>query len=105
MLARKIAERLIIIGDEVNSETDALTVVELLEGFVASFDQGEQLTWRGVGRVYGALSRLLTQSVHSECAGEALEQNESWLTFSKFWKTVLRTVATWITDNGGWVSS
>lgn len=103
VLARRIAERLIAIGDEVTSDTDAFTVEDVLETFVTSFkhDQGAGLTWDGIGQLYRALSRLLTRSVYSPVE---LEVNEAWLTFSKLWKTVLQGVSTWIANHGGWVS-
>lgn len=103
MLARKIAERLIAIGDDITTDTDTFTVNEIMEHWVtsSSLNQDPQLSWSTVGQLYQALSRLLTQSVYS---GEELELNESWLTFSKLWKIVLQTVSGWIADNGGWVS-
>lgn len=103
MLARRIAQRLIAIADDVTNDADSFTVEEILETFVTSYkhDQGVGLTWGSIGRLYRALSRLLTQSVYSRME---LEANEAWQTFSKLWKTVLQSVSTWIADNGGWVS-
>ncbi len=99
-LARKIAERLIAIGDEVNADAGNFTVTEILESFISSYDlnHGSDWTWGTVGRLFGVLSQLLTESVHSGM------ESESWFTFAKFWKTVLQTVPAWIADNGGWVS-
>lgn len=103
MLARRIAERLIAIGDDVTTETDSFTVQEILESFITTVNhnQGVGLSWSTIGRLYRALSRLLTQSVQSSAA---LEANEAWQTFNKLWKTVLQAVSAWITENGGWVS-
>lgn len=108
VLARKIAERLIAIAEDVNTESDTFTVVDILETVVTSFslNQGElQLTWSRVGQLYTALSRLLTQTVYSVHSGEDLELTETWVYFNKVWQTVLRIMSTWIADNGGWVSS
>ena len=102
-LARRIAERLIAIGDGVNADTDTFTVQEILETFVTSFqhNQGVGLTWGNIGQLYRALSNLLTSVVYS---GGELESNEAWLTFNKLWKRVLQALSAWITQNGGWVS-
>ena len=75
-------------------------MTEILESFVASFslNRGSDLTWNSIGRLYGALSCLLTQSLQGglNC--------ESWITFNKLWLEVLSTVSAWIGENGGWVS-
>ena len=103
LLARKIAERLIVIGDGVTIDADVVTVEEVLETFVttANHNQGVGLTWRTIGKLYWALSRLLATSVQSDVA---LEGNEAWQTFNKLWKRVLQSVSVWIAENGGWVS-
>lgn len=99
VLARRIAQRLISIGDHVNCDVDNLTMTDMVESFVTSGSLS--FNWSRVVRIYRMLSGLLTQSLDS---GTDLEASESWQTFSKLWKIVLQTVVSWIADNGGWVS-
>ena len=106
MLARRIAERLIAIGDNVVFDVESVTVTDFVESWMAALSMthgsGQNLTWRSVARLYRALSTLLTQSLGSN--GQDLEHSESWQRFDKLWHMVLHTVVSWIADNGGWVS-
>lgn len=107
VLARRIAERLMAIGDNVAYDVESLTLSDAIETWMATLSMSHaaphNLTWRSLARLYSALSTLLTQTLGSN--GQDLERSESWQRFDKLWHMVLHTVVSWIADNGGWVSA
>lgn len=83
------------------TETDGQNVSQLLDDILTSlaFHYDAGMMWRGVARLYRALSRMLAQCVEGGSSSDGV-----WDTFSDIWKQVLRHVVGLIADNGGWVS-
>ena len=104
VLARRIAERLKAIGDQVNENSENFEIQDLIEDYVTSMSLGlgSGLSWSSVVQLYRTLSRLLAQCLDNGTA--VPEENEPWMSFTKLWKIVLQSVVGWIMDNGGWVS-
>lgn len=101
VLARRIALRLMAIGDQVSTETGSVALTDLFASL--SLNHVVNLTWLSVVRLYYHLYQLLDQLLRSD--RQDIEESESFQTFKKLWSLVLRVVASWIADHGGWVST
>ena len=94
-MARLIAQRLGVIGDQITSEADMQNVTELLETIVSS--NASAWSWSNVARIFRALSHILAKIVSGS-------DTTAWDVFTDVWKHVLRNLFTLIADHGGWVS-
>lgn len=105
ILARKIADRLKDIGDEINKDKRS----EEMEGLLNQIHQTVtsnlfSLSWRNVWEIFSLLSHLLKQLIKKASSGAAPHEDEMWTSFSKLWDLLIFQVTPWIRHTGGWVS-